>query len=81
MPGIADSFCSVALQSDQFGASKVLRDVIFSDIKNGTDGSVTFSVSANMDASFINYGKNLGNAAAVPAAPAPTAPAATSTPR
>lgn len=72
MSGVADSFSSVALQSDQFGASKVLKDVIFSDIKNNVGGSVTFSVAATMDASLINYGKNLGVAPVAPVTPVQT---------
>jgi hypothetical protein len=66
LSGIADDFSTVALQSDQFGASKVLKDVIFSNIKNGAGGSVTFSVSATIDSSLINFGKNLGNPNSVP---------------
>jgi hypothetical protein len=85
LSGIADNFSTVALQSDQFGASKVLKDVVFSSIKNGTGNSVTFSVSATLDASLINFGKNLGNPNSVPDMSnaainqQPTAPAATTT--
>lgn len=78
LAGTADGFSTVALQSDQFGAaSGVLKDVLFSDIKTGNGGSITFSVSATVSAAFINYAKNLGNAAAQPViqttAPAPQA--------
>ncbi len=82
MAGVADSFSSVALQSDQFGASKLLKDVVFFDIKVGTNGTVSFSVAATIDPSLINYGKNLGS---MPAPiintppPATSAPAATTT--
>ncbi len=58
--GVADSFSTVALQSDQFGASKVLKDVIFSDITVETGGKVAFHVTATVDPSLILYSKNLG---------------------
>jgi hypothetical protein len=61
MAGQADSFATVALQSDQFGANKLLKDVVFSNIKIGANGVVTFGVAATVDAALINYGKNLGN--------------------
>jgi hypothetical protein len=57
--GIADSFSSVALQSDQFGASKVLRDVIFSGISVGDSGKVNFSVTSSVEPSLILYSRNL----------------------
>ncbi|MBY0294327.1 hypothetical protein K2Q08_03280 [Patescibacteria group bacterium] len=62
LSGVADSFATVALQSDQFNAaSQVLRDVVFSGVDNSGQGRVNFSVAANIDASLINYSKNLGN--------------------
>ncbi len=82
LSGIADSFSSVALQSDQFGASKVLRDVVFSDIKTSTSGAVSFSVSATVDSSLINYGKSLGNESLQAAlAPAPQTTISTTSPQ
>ena len=76
MNGVADTFSNVALQSDQFSASKLLKDVIFSNIKVSNTGTVTFSVAATVDPTLINYGKNLGN---MPAPVVQTAPAATVT--
>lgn len=74
--GQADSFSTVALQSDQFSASKVFKDVIFSGITVDPTGKILFNVAATVDPSFINYGKSLGTFApqqpAVPAAPAAT---------
>src|SRR3989344_1120814 len=58
MDGAADSFSTLALQSDQFGAAKVLRDVIFSGITTNAGGRVVFSVSANVDPSLLSYAKN-----------------------
>ncbi len=55
--GIADSFSSLALQSDQFSGAKVLRDVVFSGISTDTTGRVQFSVSASVDPSILSYAK------------------------
>ena len=59
LTGVANSFNTVALQSDQFGASKVLKDVIFSGLTIGDKGQVTFTVNATVDLSVILYSKNL----------------------
>lgn len=59
--GIADNFATVALQSDQFGANKLLKDVVFSDIAvDPRLGRVTFSVKATIDPALINYAHALG---------------------
>ncbi|MEI6864157.1 MAG: hypothetical protein WCK46_02190 [Candidatus Adlerbacteria bacterium] len=71
LAGQADSFATVALQSDQFSASKVLKNVVFSDIKVGLVGKVTFNVTATVDPSLINYTKNLGVAQTLPQQSAP----------
>jgi hypothetical protein len=65
LSGLADGFSTVALQSDQFGASKVLRDVVFSNIVVNQAGKVGFNVKAAVDPSLVNYAKALS-------APAPT---------
>lgn len=59
LSGTADSFSTVALQSDAFGASKVLRDVIFSGIAAGDGGKVSFSVNATVDPAVLLYSRNL----------------------
>ncbi len=54
--GLADSFSTVALQSDQFGASKILKDVVFSGVTvDATTGKVSFSVSASIVPSLTLY--------------------------
>jgi len=55
LQGKGNSFSTVALQSDQLGSSKVLRDVIFSGISVGAGGEVDFNVSASIDPSLISY--------------------------
>jgi hypothetical protein len=54
----------VALQSDQFGASKVLRDVIFSGITVNDAGRVSFTVNASVDSQLLLYSNNLRQQAA-----------------
>ena len=62
--GHADSFSTVALQSDQFGSNKVLKDVVFSGISVDPSGAVSFSVGATVDPSYILYSTTLQSAAA-----------------
>ncbi len=71
LSGVADTFSSLALQSDEFSAAKVLRDVVFSGITTDTTGRVQFSVSAHVDPSLLSYAKQngAGMSAAVPATP------------
>ncbi len=59
--GIADGFSTVALQSDQLGASKILKDVVFSGIVVNPTGKVSFNVKASIDSSLINYAKSLAS--------------------
>lgn len=76
--GIADSFSTLALQSDQFGGSDVLRDVIFSNIViEPTSGKVTFAVHAEIPSAFLLYGPSLSRTAP---AVLPPAPISTTTP-
>jgi len=75
LSGTGDSFSSVALQSDQFNASKVLRDVIFSNITVDTGSKVNFSVNASLDPQLISYSRNLEQTQSQPAAQeTPTVP-------
>jgi hypothetical protein len=78
LSGIADSFSTVALQSDQFGASKILKEVVFSGVTvDATSGKVNFSVNAVIDPSLIVYSNAI---TANPATPIEdTAPVQTST--
>jgi len=81
LEGMAASFSTIALQSDQFAASKALKDIVFSNINVGTEGKIAFSVKATIEPSLINYAKNLTASPAVPvmATSTPVAPAPTST--
>ena len=64
--GMADSFATVALQSDRFGSNKLLKEVAFSGISINPDGHIVFTVKATIDPNLINYAKNLTAQAAIP---------------
>lgn len=78
LTGVADGFATVALQSDQLGASKTLKNVVFSSIVVNATGRVGFNVKADLDPSLLSYAKNLN--AAPTSAPSPM-PAGTSSPQ
>ena len=79
LTGTADSFSTVALQSDQFGGNKLLKDVVFSGITADATGRVSFSVSATVDPSVLSYSASLGQSAAVPVVPSATGTVSTTT--
>jgi hypothetical protein len=72
--GHANSFPSVALQSDQFGASKMLKNVVFSGIGVNSGGGVDFAFAATVDPSLMLYSNSLLGASA---AASPTASSST----
>ncbi len=55
LSGQARSFSDVALQSDEFGRQRVLKDLFFDDINTDQGGNVIFSVRASLDPSFLLY--------------------------
>jgi hypothetical protein len=57
LDGTADSFSTIALQSDALGQSSSLKDVIFSGITVDPDNRVSFTVSAAVDPSLLSYSK------------------------
>ncbi len=57
--GVADSFSTVALQSDQFGNSSMLRNIIFSNLNTDPSGRVLFTVQATVSPSLLLYSNNL----------------------
>lgn len=66
LDGIGDSFSTVALQSDQFGSTRLLKDVIFSDVTVGSGGKVNFRVSATLDPTLYMYALEANSSAAIP---------------
>lgn len=57
--GEGDSFASVVLQSDSFGESGYMRDVLFSDLEPNAAGNVNFAFEATLDPQLILYRKGL----------------------
>ena len=57
--GEGDSFRSVVLQSDEFGNSGYMRDVLFSNLEPNQRGNVDFSFEATLDPQLVLYRKSL----------------------
>lgn len=53
--GEGDSFRSIVLQSDQFGKSGYMRDVLFSGLEPNTNNNVDFTFEATLDPKLISY--------------------------
>lgn len=64
MNGTAKSFNSVAIQSDSFGKSNVVKDPIFSNLNLDQNGNVVFDFSAFVDPVRINFATMIAGAAA-----------------
>jgi hypothetical protein len=59
MKGQAQSYASVALESDLLNSQKYLKDTILSDMTLEPTGSVSFRVSTTIDPSLLSYAANL----------------------
>ncbi len=59
MSGRANSYATVALQSDVFGGNKNISNVVFSGLGVGTDGGVIFDVSVLVDERLFSYRNSL----------------------
>jgi hypothetical protein len=55
MKGVAKDYNSIALQSDVFGKSKYLRDVIFADLNPDTSGNIGFTFKATIDGKLVSF--------------------------
>jgi len=64
MGGTAKSFNAVALQSDSFGKSTIMKDPIFSNLNLDQNGEVVFDFSAIIDPVRINYATFVAGAGA-----------------
>lgn len=71
LDGEARSFSDVALQSDELGRVRALRDVFFDNINLDQAGRAVFTMRASVDLSFLLY-KNALQAAASSPAESPT---------
>lgn len=57
--GEADSFRSIVLQSDKFGQSGYLRDVLFAGLEPNESGNVNFTMEASLDPQLVLYRRYL----------------------
>lgn len=57
--GEADSFRSIVLQSDKFGQSGYLRDVLFAGLEPNDRGNINFTMEASLDPQLVLYRKHL----------------------
>jgi hypothetical protein len=57
--GEADSFRSIVLQSDKFGQSGYLRDVLFAGLEPNDRGNINFTMEASIDPQLVLYRKHL----------------------
>jgi hypothetical protein len=64
MNGVAKSFNAVAIQSDSFGKSSVVKDPIFSNLNLDPTGDVIFDFGAIIDPVRINFATLIAGAAA-----------------
>ena len=61
LKGIAKSYSSIALQSEEFGKqNQYIKSPIFSDLNPDQTGNVVFTLTALLDKNLISYQKNLG---------------------
>lgn len=59
MSGQAESFASVALQSDVFGESEIITSPVFSNLDLDFFGNVSFNLNAFVDTNDIKYRKTV----------------------
>ncbi len=57
--GFGAGLDSIVLQSDQFGKTGVLKDVVFSSVQPNDKGVVDFSFQAKIDPKYLLYSKSL----------------------
>lgn len=59
MAGSARDYDSIAQQSDEFGRSGLLKDVIFSDLNPSLEGDIQFIFKAKLDPKLISFEESL----------------------
>jgi len=57
--GIADSFKTVVLQSDSYGDTGYLRDILFTDLQPNDQNNITFNLDGTIDAELVLYRNSL----------------------
>ncbi len=59
--GVGLGYQSIVLQSDEFGRTGSLKDVVFSSVQPSENGLVNFSLKSQIDPSIVLYRKTLAN--------------------
>ncbi len=59
--GIADSYTTIALQSDNFSKNKSIQDPVFSNLTLDTSGRVLFDLNFNVSSEFVHFVENIKN--------------------
>ncbi len=57
--GVGLGYPSIVLQSDEFGKTGALKDVVFSSVQPSESGLVSFSFKSGIDPTLVLYRKNL----------------------
>lgn len=61
LKGVAQSYSSIALQSEEFGKqNQYIKSPIFSDLNPDQSGDIVFTLTALLDKNLVSYTKNLG---------------------
>lgn len=74
MSGTAKSFNAVAIQSDAFGKSSIIKDPIFSNLNLDTNGNVIFDFGAVIDPVRISFATMVAGAVGAGGLPEPENP-------
>lgn len=59
--GVGLGYPSIVLQSDEFGKTGALKDVVFSSVQPDEKGSVSFAFKSGIDPSLVLYRKTLAS--------------------
>ena len=59
--GVGSGYPSIVLQSDEFGKTGALKDVVFSSVQPNETGLVTFSFKSGLDPALVLYRKTLAS--------------------
>ena len=55
MQGVGRDYTAIALQSDAFVQTRRLKNVVFDNLRLASDGTVTFSMQAEVDPGLLDY--------------------------
>lgn len=79
--GVTNTYSDIALQSDEIGKARALKDAIFSGFAVQDSGKVSFEVAATIDQGFLSYRSVIAGGATPAAIEVPQPAPATTTPQ